>query len=84
MNPSPRCSRRWRVIATSVAIAAPVIALTAILTTANAAVPPPPAGWTTVFSDDFNGAANTGVNTANWLYDHGHQLPRRRAELRHR
>jgi hypothetical protein len=42
---------------------------------AGAAVPPPPSGWTTVFSDDFNGAAGTGVNTANWLYDLGHGYP---------
>ncbi|GCE21751.1 hypothetical protein KDK_55510 [Dictyobacter kobayashii] len=27
--------------------------------------------WTPVWSDDFNGAAGTGVNTANWLYDTG-------------
>src|SRR5690242_6051341 len=39
---------------------------------ATAAVPPPPSGWTTVFSDDFTGAAGTGVNTGNWLYDLGH------------
>ena len=39
---------------------------------AGAAVPPPPSGWTTVFSDDFTGAAGTGVNTGNWLYDLGH------------
>ncbi|MCM2416447.1 hypothetical protein [Streptomyces sp. RKAG290] len=30
-----------------------------------------PAGWTTMFSDDFNGAANSGLNRANWLYDIG-------------
>jgi hypothetical protein len=42
---------------------------------AGAAVPPPPSGWTTVFSDDFTGAAGTGVNTANWLYDLGHGYP---------
>ncbi|MEU4238138.1 carbohydrate-binding protein [Actinoplanes sp. NPDC026619] len=38
---------------------------------ANAAVPAAPAGMTTVFSDDFTGAAGTGLNTANWLYDIG-------------
>ena len=27
--------------------------------------------WTPVWSEDFNGAAGTGVNTANWLYDTG-------------
>jgi beta-glucanase (GH16 family) len=30
-----------------------------------------PSGWTLAWSDEFNGAAHTGVNTANWLYDTG-------------
>ncbi len=38
-------------------------------------VPGPPSGWTTVFSDDFNGAAGTGLNTSNWLYDTGTAYP---------
>ncbi|MBV2357455.1 hypothetical protein KUM39_24335 [Streptomyces sp. J2-1] len=38
---------------------------------ASAAVPAPPSGWTTVFSDDFNGASGSGLNRANWLYDIG-------------
>ena len=29
------------------------------------------ASWTQIFSDEFNGSAGTGVNTANWLYDTG-------------
>jgi hypothetical protein len=50
--------------------------LTVLLTalgsaTAQATVPPPPSGWTTVFSDDFNGPAGSGVNTANWMYNTG-------------
>ena len=43
--------------------------------TANASAPPPPAGWTQVFVDDFNGAAGTGVNTANWQYATGTGYP---------
>ncbi|MGW7824364.1 carbohydrate-binding protein [Streptomyces puniciscabiei] len=39
---------------------------------ASAAVPAAPPGWTTVFSDDFNGPAGTGLNTSDWLYDLGH------------
>lgn len=35
------------------------------------AAPAPPSGWTTVFSDDFNGASGTGLNRSNWLYDLG-------------
>jgi carbohydrate binding protein with CBM6 domain len=42
---------------------------------AEAAVPGPPAGMTTVFSDDFTGAANTGLNRSNWLYDIGTSYP---------
>jgi len=29
------------------------------------------ATWTQIWSEDFNGSAGTGVNTANWLYDTG-------------
>ncbi|HEV7898845.1 MAG TPA: glycoside hydrolase family 16 protein, partial [Planosporangium sp.] len=42
---------------------------------AKAAVPPAPPGWSLVFSDDFNGAANTGLNRSNWLYDIGTNYP---------
>ncbi len=31
--------------------------------------------WTQVWSDEFNGAANTGVSTTNWLYDTGTCYP---------
>jgi hypothetical protein len=34
------------------------------------AVPGPPSGWSTVFSDDFNGTAGTGVGSQ-WMYDTG-------------
>jgi hypothetical protein len=43
--------------------------------TANASAPTPPAGWTQVFLDDFNGAAGTGVNTSNWQYATGTSYP---------
>jgi hypothetical protein len=33
-------------------------------------VPPPPSGWTTEFSDDFNGAARTPPGSS-WMYDTG-------------
>jgi len=42
---------------------------------APSAVPAPPAGFSTVFADDFTGAAGTGVNTSNWLYDLGTGYP---------
>lgn len=31
--------------------------------------------WTTVFQDDFDGAAGTGLNTQDWLYDRGTGYP---------
>ena len=53
-----------------------VVALIPVLVlNAEAALPPTPAGWTLVFSDDFGGAANTGLNTSNWLYDTGTSYP---------
>jgi beta-glucanase (GH16 family) len=33
------------------------------------------ATWIQVWSDEFNGPANTGVNAANWLYDTGTKYP---------
>jgi hypothetical protein len=33
--------------------------------------PPPPSGWTTVFSDNFAGAAGSAPSAANWFYDIG-------------
>jgi F5/8 type C domain/Ricin-type beta-trefoil lectin domain/Putative Ig domain len=33
--------------------------------------PPPPAGWTTVFSDNFAGPAGSAPSSANWFYDIG-------------
>ena len=75
-HPGPaRRPRRTRLILAGVAALAMVGASVATALTAGAAVPPPAAGWSTVFSDDFTGAANTGVNTANWLYDLGHGYP---------
>ena len=33
--------------------------------------PAPPAGWSTVFSDNFAGAAGSAPSSANWFYDIG-------------
>ncbi|WP_405588185.1 discoidin domain-containing protein [Streptomyces sp. NBC_01190] len=35
------------------------------------AIPAPPSGFTTTWSDDFSGASGTGVNGADWKYDTG-------------
>ncbi|MFJ9929783.1 glycoside hydrolase family 16 protein [Streptomyces misionensis] len=42
---------------------------------ADASAPAPPSGWSQVFLDDFDGAAGSGVNTANWQYDTGTSYP---------
>ncbi len=70
----PRTGRRLLVAAAAVLLAATGIAV-ATVPNAQASVPPTPSGWTQVFADDFNGAANTGVNTGNWLYDLGTSYP---------
>jgi hypothetical protein len=54
-------------LALGVAAAAQLVPATA----AVAAVPAAPAGFTLTWSDDFNGAANTGLNTDVWRYDAG-------------
>jgi beta-glucanase (GH16 family) len=47
-------------------------AITAATTTAEAdAAPAPPPGFTTVWSDDFDGAAGTPLDTGVWRYDVG-------------
>ena len=74
-------ARKRRVIRLKAAVSAlAVVASTAGLAgiaavtvpgTAAAAVPPAPAGFSLTWSDDFNGAAGTGVDTGNWKYDTG-------------
>ena len=64
-----------RIIALAGAVA-PVLALLTVVSAAGpaaaatSAVPGPPSGWSTVFSDDFNGAAGSGPSSA-WMYDTG-------------
>ena len=75
----PRTARPWRRAAMAILAAlAPIAAILTIVAVpaANATtVPAPPPGWSTVFSDNFSGAAGTGVNPANWLYDTGTSYP---------
>ncbi|MDX3642590.1 glycoside hydrolase family 16 protein [Streptomyces sp. MB09-02B] len=61
--------RAFLAMATALALA------TAWASTAQGAAPTPPAGWTQVFVDDFNGAAGTGVSTSNWQYATGTSYP---------
>src|SRR5262245_10117366 len=76
---SPETLRRQRSgrVLLPVAVAAAVVAavVPVLIRGAGASVPPTPSGWSLVWSDDFNGNANTGVNTGNWLYDLGHGYP---------
>jgi beta-glucanase (GH16 family) len=56
-----------------------LLALTALFVTtavvvaedAQASIPAPPAGFTLTWSDDFNGAAGTGIDQSLWKYDTG-------------
>ena len=48
----------------------PANAVAQVSKAAPAAVPGPPSGWTTQFSDDFTGSAGSGVDSQ-WQYDTG-------------
>ncbi|MEU6021695.1 carbohydrate-binding protein [Micromonospora sp. NPDC047134] len=49
--------------------------LAGLTATADAAVPPPPSGWSLVWSDDFTGAAGTLPSASNWIIDTGTSYP---------
>ncbi|WP_251095672.1 glycoside hydrolase family 16 protein [Streptomyces sp. Caat 7-52] len=72
--PRPRPLRRALVAAAATLGLAAAVALAATAP-ADASAPTPPSGWTQVFADDFDGAAGSGVNTANWQYDTGTSYP---------
>ncbi len=72
----PSALRRRSAVTTMAMIAgcttgAAVISLTSAPAALADTPPPAPAGWTTVFSDDFAGPANTAPSTNNWFYDIG-------------
>ncbi|MEI5519291.1 glycoside hydrolase family 16 protein [Streptomyces brasiliscabiei] len=73
----PRTPRRRRrpLRRAFLAVTAALALATAWATTAQGAAPTPPAGWTQVFVDDFNGTAGTGVSTSNWQYATGTSYP---------
>ena len=66
-----RTRRLLAVVAATVAVGGS----TAFAVSANAALPPPPTGWTQVWADDFTGAANTLPSSGNWIIDTGTQYP---------
>ncbi|WP_034090523.1 ricin-type beta-trefoil lectin domain protein [Streptacidiphilus albus] len=64
--------RRTAFVGALAPIAAMISMVTFSATPASAdTVPSAPSGWSTVFSDDFSGAAGTAPNSANWIYDTG-------------
>jgi beta-glucanase (GH16 family) len=65
---------RRATLAALTALLLPTAAMTARAPAAHASAPPPPSGWTTVFSDDFNGPAGSPVD-GNWQYDTGTSYP---------
>ena len=69
-----RIVRRW-LTGTALAGLAAATALVSSPGTSLAAAPPPPAGFTTVFLDDFNGPAGSSPSSANWLFDLGTGYP---------
>ena len=72
-RPKPRSKSRSRRLVW-LATLAPMVALLYGTTTtqpALAAAPGAPAGWSTVFTDDFNGSAGSAPSSANWKYDTG-------------
>ena len=67
--------RAWLVLlALATLFAAAAVYLPRALPVADAAVPSY-SGWTLIWSDDFNGPANTGVDTTKWIYDTGTGYP---------
>ncbi len=56
--------------AAQAASAAHIAAAGRAATGARVNVPPAPSGWTTVFSDDFNGSSGSGIDSQ-WMYDTG-------------
>ncbi len=68
---------RLRSVLSAMALLAGSLTGVLVVTTASApwaradAVPPPPPGWTTVFGDNFAGAAGSAPSSANWFYDIG-------------
>ena len=64
-----------KVVAVAAAAALIAAAIPSAAPSADASVPATPSGWTLNWSDDFSGAAGTGVDTTKWLYDIGTSYP---------
>ena len=66
-------SRSRIVAATTGLVATTALAIAAL--SANASIPPPAAGWTQVWADDFDGPSGTLPSSSNWIFDLGHNYP---------
>lgn len=70
---SPQQRRKWQ----SLLIAGLLIIISSLFMTALSFMPSNStpkayaASWNQIWSDEFNGAGGTGVNTSNWIYDTG-------------
>ncbi len=73
--PARRRIRLGRALVAVTAATAAVAATVQVTFSAEAAVPPPPAGWTQTFADDFNGTSGSLPSSANWQFDTGHNYP---------
>ncbi|MGC7093093.1 glycoside hydrolase family 16 protein [Amycolatopsis lurida] len=73
--PPPRNPRKPRKLLAALALAGAALVTVPLTQQATAAVPPPPAGWTQVWADDFEGAAGTLPNGNNWRFSLGHGYP---------
>jgi beta-glucanase (GH16 family) len=69
MTLSRRAKRRLALGAATALVFAP------LTYSAEASVPPPEAGWTQVWADDFNGGAGSLPSSSNWIFDIGHGYP---------
>lgn len=68
----PRTRRLLMAAGVAVTLVAATVAATMA---AGASVPSTPSGWSLVWSDDFNGSANTLPSSANWIIDTGTSYP---------
>ncbi|MFI6812522.1 glycoside hydrolase family 16 protein [Nonomuraea sp. NPDC050328] len=66
---------RSRLAVLCAALATLTVLFTPVAPVAHAAVPPPPAGWSLVWADDFTGPAGALPDAGNWIIDTGHSYP---------
>jgi hypothetical protein len=68
--PRPGRTKHLALLATLATLGAMLTAFAVVSPASATAVPGPPSGWSTVFSDSFSGGAGSGVD-GQWMYDTG-------------